>query len=120
METLKKIEFRQIRQTKICLGEIGQIRQKSARNWEPDINIFCLLENFQICQNCQNLADKSAIWQRWHGITLFTEWSDRFYLRYNWLNQSAQMEESTFTTLLILLSLPIRVHPGPTELKRGQ
>jgi hypothetical protein len=38
---------------------------KSARNWESARNMFCLPDNFQIRQNCSNLAEKTAIWQRW-------------------------------------------------------
>jgi hypothetical protein len=66
-DTKKPPEFRQICQAKIKLCRIGQIRQKSARNWEPARNIFCPLDNFQIRQNCRNLAEKTAIWPRWTG-----------------------------------------------------
>jgi hypothetical protein len=67
-ETQKPPEFRQICQTKINLCKIGQIRQKSARNWEPAKNKKFPPDNFQIRQNCPNLAEKTAIWQRWpHG-----------------------------------------------------
>jgi hypothetical protein len=65
METPKPPEFRQICQTKEGLCRISPIHQKSARNWEPTRNIFCQPDDFQIRQNFQNLADKSAIWQRW-------------------------------------------------------
>jgi hypothetical protein len=64
-DTKKPPEFRQICQIKINLCRIGQIRQKSARNWEPARNIFCPPDNFQICENFRNLAEKTAIWQRW-------------------------------------------------------
>jgi hypothetical protein len=63
-ETQKPPEFRQICQTKINLCKIGQIRQKSARNWEPARNKKFPPDNFQIRQNCPNLAEKTAIWQR--------------------------------------------------------
>jgi hypothetical protein len=53
-----------IRQTKTSLCKIGQIRQKSARNWEPARNICCPPDDFQIRQNFPNLAEKTAIWQR--------------------------------------------------------
>jgi hypothetical protein len=36
----------------------------SAPYWKPAGNIFRALDDFQICQNCQNLADKSTIWPR--------------------------------------------------------
>jgi hypothetical protein len=41
---------------------------KSARNWESPRNIFCLPDDFQIGQNFPNLAEKTAIWQRWFNI----------------------------------------------------
>jgi hypothetical protein len=63
-ETQKTPEFRQICQTKINLCRIGQIRQKSARNWEPARNNKFPPDNFQIRQNSPNLAEKTAIWQR--------------------------------------------------------
>jgi hypothetical protein len=53
-----------IRQTKTNPYKIGQIRQKSARNWESARNIFCPPDDFQIRQNFANLAEKTAIWQR--------------------------------------------------------
>jgi hypothetical protein len=53
-----------IRQPNTKQYKMGQIRQKSARNWESARNIFCPLDNFQIRQNCPNLAEKTAIWQR--------------------------------------------------------
>jgi hypothetical protein len=55
-----------IRQTKTNPCKIYQIRQKSARNWETTGNIFCPPEDFQIRQNFANLAEKTAVWQRWH------------------------------------------------------
>jgi hypothetical protein len=44
--------------------KIGQICQKSARNWQSARNIFCPPDDFQIYQNFVNLAEKTAIWQR--------------------------------------------------------
>jgi hypothetical protein len=63
-ETQNPPEFRQICQTKINLCKIGQIHHKSTRNWEPARNKKFPLDNFQIRQNCPNLAEKTAIWQR--------------------------------------------------------
>jgi hypothetical protein len=60
----KPARIRQIRQTKTNPYKIGQIRQKSARNWESARNIFCPPDDFQIRQNFANLAEKTAIWQR--------------------------------------------------------
>jgi hypothetical protein len=59
--------IRQISQTKTKPCKIGPIRQKSARNWESARNSFCLPANFQIRQNFPNLAEKTAIWQRWNA-----------------------------------------------------
>jgi hypothetical protein len=60
----KTARIRQIHQTKTNSYKIGQIRQKSARNWESARNIFCPPDDFQIRQNFANLAEKTAIWQR--------------------------------------------------------
>jgi hypothetical protein len=39
MDTLKRQEFRKIRQTKISPSRFGQNRPKFASNWEPARNI---------------------------------------------------------------------------------
>jgi hypothetical protein len=57
-----------IRQTKPKPCKIGQIRQKSVRNWQSARNIFYPPDNFQIRQNFTNLAVKTAIWQRWSRL----------------------------------------------------
>jgi hypothetical protein len=64
METQKLPEFCQIRQTKMKLCRMDRIRKKSNKNWETARNIFCLSDNFQICQNFLYLAAKAAIWPR--------------------------------------------------------
>jgi hypothetical protein len=58
-------------------AKLVKIRQKSARNWKPARNIFCPPDDFQIRQNCPNLAEKTAIWQRWatnSNIRVGTAW----------------------------------------------
>jgi hypothetical protein len=50
-----------IHQTKTKPYKIGQIRQKSARNWESARNKIFPPDDFQIRQNYQNLAEKTAI-----------------------------------------------------------
>jgi hypothetical protein len=64
----KTARIRQIRQTKINPYKIGQIRQKSARNWESARNIFCPPDDFQIRQNFANLAEKTAIRKRCKAV----------------------------------------------------
>jgi hypothetical protein len=58
-------------------AKLVKIRQKSARNWEPARNIFCPPDDFQIRQNCPNLAEKTAIWQRCVQFLLFWQTNGR-------------------------------------------
>jgi hypothetical protein len=75
--SFKKIVRRSLNKAAFLLKEtqkppeckIGQIRQKSARNWEPARNKKFPPDNFQIRQNCPNLAEKTAIWQRCSHFT---------------------------------------------------
>jgi hypothetical protein len=75
---------------------------KSARNWEPARNKKFPPDNFQIRQNCPNLVEKTAIWQRCSALSFNGRVGDK--PRRLPRHQRAQAHNSTHYQHTLLLS----------------
>jgi hypothetical protein len=64
IETSKPPESARQQQTH---AKLVKSARNFARNWESARIIFCPSDHFQIRQNFSDLAEKTAIWQRWQA-----------------------------------------------------
>jgi hypothetical protein len=96
-----------IRQPNTKQYKIGQIRQKSARNWESARNIFYPPDNFQIRQNCPNLAEKTAIWLIPQGGWLLSKHSTMCKIFFDPRNEISMPNNPHYHTSKVSLVSPL-------------